>query len=165
LENPIKILIIDDDESISSVLRILLEDEGYAIDTAKNGREAIENSFANFYNLAIVDWRLPDVEGTVLLTKLRETTPKMVKIMLTGFPSMKNAVDSVNAKADAFLQKPVDAETLIKKIKDLLKYQEQERKYSEQRVAEFIQSRVQEVKRNVTFHCESNEPKAIVEHA
>ena len=158
-------MIIDDDESIRSVFRILLEDEGYSVDTAKNGKEAIENSFANFYNLAVVDWRLPGIEGTVLLTKLRETTPKMVKIMLTGFPSMKNAVDSVNARADAFLQKPVAAETLIKKIKELLKLQEQERKYSEQRVADFIQSRVQEVKSNVSFHYASNEPKAIVEHA
>ena len=165
MENPIKILIIDDDESIRSVFRILLEDEGYSVDTAKNGAEAIKKSFANFYNLAVVDWRLPDVEGTILLTRLRETTPKMVKIMLTGFPSMKNAVDSVNARADAFLQKPVDAETLIKKIKDLLKLQEQERKYSEQRVADFIHSRVQEVKTSVSLQFAGNEQKAIVEHA
>ena len=165
MENPTKILIIDDDESIRTVFRILLEDEGYSVDTAKNGLEAIEKSFANFYNVAIVDWRLPDIEGTVLLTRLKETTPKMVKIMLTGFPSMKNAVDSVNARADAFIQKPVDAATLTKKIKELLKLQEQERKYSEQRVADFIQSRVQEVKSSVSFHSASNEPKAIVEHA
>ena len=53
---------------------MLLEEEGYKVDTAQNGKEAIDKSYANFYNLAIVDWRLPDIEGTVLLGKLRETT-------------------------------------------------------------------------------------------
>jgi len=141
-----RILIVDDDESIRSVLSILLEEEGYVVDTAKNGKEAIAKSYANLYNVAIVDWRLPDIEGTVLLGRLRETTPKMIKIMLTGFPSMKNAVDAVNARADAFFQKPADSADLINKISELLKLQREDKRYSEGKVAEYIRTRAAELK-------------------
>jgi DNA-binding NtrC family response regulator len=94
-KNP-RVLIIDDDKVIRETLAFTLEDEGYTVDTAENGKEAIEKTDSNFYNLAIVDWRLPDFEGTKLLRELKETTPRMAKIMLTGYPSMNNAIDAVN---------------------------------------------------------------------
>jgi DNA-binding NtrC family response regulator len=140
-----RILVIDDDDIIRETLGGILEEEGYIVDTAKDGKEAIAKSNANFYNLAIVDWRLPDTEGTKLLGNLRETTPRMAKIMLTGYPSMQNAVDSVNAKADAFFPKPAKIEPLLEKIKELLKEQEQARKYSEEKMVEYIETRVKEL--------------------
>ena len=159
-----RILVFDDDESIRSILSILLEEEGYIVDTAQNGEEAIAKSYANLYSVAIVDWRLPDIEGTVLLGRLRETTPRMIKIMLTGFPSMRNAVDAVNARADAFFQKPADAAALINKISELLKLQKEDKKYSEGRVAEFIRARALELKRTLKPASEEHE-KALVTHA
>jgi DNA-binding NtrC family response regulator len=141
MSGKIRILIVDDEESIRIATAAILEEEGYAVDTAANGKEAIEKSNANFYNAAIIDYRLPDMEGTELLTAFKETTPKMVKIMVTGYPSLQNAVASVNKKADAFLMKPVSIETLLSTIRDLLRKQEQEQKYSEEKVAEFIETR------------------------
>ena len=82
-----RILIIDDDESIRKILSTILEEEGYAVDTAENGKEAIDKSVAKFYNLALIDVRLPDIEGVALLLKLKETVPRMRKIIITGFPS------------------------------------------------------------------------------
>ena len=140
-----RILIVDDDATICETLSLLLEEEGYVVDTAENGKEAIAKSNSNFYNLAIVDWRLPDTEGTKLLRNMRETTPKMAKIMLTGYPSMQNAIDSVNAQTDAFILKPVAADILLGKIEELLKQQEEARKYSELKTAEFIRTRVGEL--------------------
>jgi DNA-binding NtrC family response regulator len=140
-----RILLVDDDESIRDGLAILLEEEGYIVDTAEDGKQAIEKTNRNFYNLAIVDYRLPDAEGTFLIKQFRETTPKMVKIMLTGYPSMKNAVDAVNNRAHAFLQKPVDPALLISKIDELLKMQQEEKAYSESKVADFIQTRAFEL--------------------
>lgn len=147
MSEPSRILIIDDDETIRITLSMLLKEEGYIVDTAENGKEAIAKSNANFYNLAIIDWRLPDTEGTNLLIDLKETTPKMVKIMLTGFPSMQNAMDSVNAHADAFIIKPVNSAVLLKKIKELLAQQELGKKFSEDKVASFIETRVRELGR------------------
>jgi two-component system NtrC family response regulator len=125
---------------------MLLEAEGYFVDTAQDGKEAIDKTNNNFYNLAIIDYRLPDIEGTVLITKLKETTPKMMKIMLTGFPSTKNAIDSVNNNANAFIEKPVDSETLVNKIEQLLRKQQEEATYSDIKVAEFLQTKVMEIK-------------------
>ena len=142
-KNP-RILVIDDDRVIRQTIAVTLEDEGYTVDTAENGREAIEKANANFYNLAIVDWRLPDFEGTKLLRKLKETTPKMAKIMLTGYPSMNNAIEAVNERADAFLTKPVAIEKLLAKMKELLELQEEENKYGQAKVAEFIQARTRQ---------------------
>jgi len=140
-----RILIIDDDLSIRENLAMALEVEGFCVDTAENGKEAIEKSFSNFYNLAIVDWRLPDIEGTELLGKLKETKPRMMKIMLTGYPSMENAAKAVNERAEGFLLKPVEFEVLLKKVKDLLKLQEEDKAFNEEKMVEFLETRNKEI--------------------
>lgn len=137
-----RILIIDDDETICNSLSMVLRAEGYLVDIAKTGKEAVKMSYENFYNLAIVDWRLPDIEGTELLGKINETTPKMQKIMLTGYPSMNNAIDAVNTGADAFFLKPVHIENLLEKIERLLKIQQEQKNFSEQKMVKYIETKV-----------------------
>ena len=137
-----RILIIDDDENIRETLSLALENEGFTVDTANDGQEAISKSFENFYNLAIIDWRLPDIEGTKLLSELKQTTPRMRKIMLTGFPSMDNAIDAVNNYADAFLLKPVKFEELLAKINELLREQQKEKEYDMNKMTSFLETRV-----------------------
>lgn len=119
------ILVIDDDEGVRESIAIILRYEGYSVDEAQNGKEAIAKSYENFYNLAIVDYRLPDIEGTELLGRLKETTPKMAKIMITGFPSVNNTIEAFNHSVDAFMIKPVKIEVLLRKVSSLLKEQEQ----------------------------------------
>jgi len=150
MSKTVRILIIDDEESIRIATAAILEEEGYQVDTASNGKEAIEKASSNLYNAALIDYRLPDMEGTELLTSLRETTPRMIKIMVTGYPSLQNAVTSVNKRADAFLMKPVSMETLLKTISDLLRKQEEEGKYSEEKVAEFIETRFKKIEEKKT---------------
>jgi len=79
-----RILLIDDDESVRKTISKALTKAGYRVDTAENGTEALEKAQANFYNLALIDIRLPDVEGTKLLDAMKDTTPRMIKIILTG---------------------------------------------------------------------------------
>jgi len=145
MTSPTRILVVDDDESIRKVLATVLEERGYVVDVAENGKEAIKKSFLNFYNLALVDIRLPDMEGVELLTGLKETTPRMIKVIITGYPSLQNAVDAVNKGADGYLIKPFDMKTVLNTTKELLEKQQKERRYSEQRVAEFIETRVKEL--------------------
>ncbi|MEM2995538.1 MAG: response regulator [Candidatus Bathyarchaeia archaeon] len=140
-----RILIVDDDESIRTVLSTVLKENGYIVDTAKNGKEAIKKSHAKFFNLALIDIRLPDMEGTQLLTAMKETTPKMVKIIITGYPSLDNAIEAVNKGADGYILKPFNMEKLLKTIKEHLKRQEENKKYSQKKVAEFIETRVKEM--------------------
>ena len=146
MTGPARILVVDDDESIRKVLTTVLEERGYIVDVAENGKEAIKKSFLNFYNLALIDIKLPDKEGVELLTGLKETTPRMIKVIITGYPSLQNTVDAVNKGADGYLIKPFDMKTVLNTTKELLEKQQKERRYSEQRVAEFIETRVKELK-------------------
>ena len=145
-----RILVIDDDESIRNSLAAILRDEGYEVDVASNGREALQKSEETVYNLALIDIKLPDMEGIDILTRMKDTVPKVRKIMLTGFPSVQNAIEAVNRKADAYLVKPVEVEKLLVTIREQLKLQENEKQYSEKKVAEFIETRVRELEKNAT---------------
>lgn len=142
--NP-RILVVDDEESIRKVLATILKEEGYKVDTAKNGREAIERSRSDFYNLALIDIRLPDMEGTKLLTAMKDTTPKMVKLIVTGYPSLQNAMEAVNKGADGYILKPFSVKNVLRKIRDHLKRQQKAKKYSQEKVAEFIETRAKEL--------------------
>jgi len=140
-----RILIVDDDENIRKVLLAILEDKGYAVDSVGTAKEAVEKSKRKFYNLALIDIRLPDMEGIELLTKMRDTTPKMRKVIVTGYPTLQNAVDAVNRGADAYIVKPFDVEKVLSAIDHQLKKQQEEKKYSQDKVAEFIEARVKEL--------------------
>jgi len=140
-----RILVIDDDESIRRTVSMTLKHAGYLVDTAENGRQAIEKSAANFYNLALIDIRLPDMEGTELLTALRETTPRMIKIILTGFPALENAVKAINKGVDGYLIKPVNTDELLRFIKEFLEKQKHEREFGQEKLAEFVETRFKEL--------------------
>ncbi|NWF86526.1 response regulator [Candidatus Bathyarchaeota archaeon] len=140
-----RILIVDDDENIRKVIATILADEGYIVESVDTARKAIEATKKKFFNLSLIDIRLPDMEGIELLTKMRDTTPKMRKIIITGYPTLQNAIEAVNRGADAYILKPFDMEKVLETIKEQLKIQQLERKYSQDKVAEFIETRVREL--------------------
>jgi DNA-binding NtrC family response regulator len=140
-----RILVIDDDEGIRKTLSAILQDEGYEVDTAESGKEAILKSNAGFYNLALIDVRLLDMEGTELLTRIKDTVPRMRKIIITGYPTVHNAMEAVNRNADAYLIKPFDMGKLLFVIKDQLRKQKEEMDFSQDRITDFIETRVREL--------------------
>ena len=140
-----RILVVDDDDNIRMSLGTILRDEGYVVDLAVNGSEAIKKTESAVFNVALIDIKLPDMEGIELLTRIRDTVPKVRKIIMTGFPSLKNAIAAVNNKADAYLLKPVELEKLLGTIREQLDLQEIEQRYSEQKVADFIETRVKQL--------------------
>ena len=141
----VRVLIVDDDETIRKSITTVLEEKGYLAETAENGRAAIRKSKKAVYNLALIDIRLPDMDGVQLLTSLKETSPKMVKIIITGYPSLQNAVEAVNKGADGYIVKPIKMGELLAMIKDHLLKQQEAGKYTEQKVAEFIETRAKEL--------------------
>ena len=145
MNNQTRILIVDDDDTIRTTMKAILEDEGYEVDLAASGKEGVQKAKDTAYNIALLDIRLPDMEGVELLKLMNPAVPRTRKIMVTGYPSTQNAIDALNKNADAYLIKPVDIEKLLNTIKEQLKLQEEEKKFSEQKVAEFIESRVKEI--------------------
>lgn len=145
MDKPARILVVDDDETVTDALEFVLLNNGYRVDVAANGREAIRKSENTVYNVALIDIQLPDMDGTELLTRLKDTIPKIRKIILTGHPSLQNAMESVNKDADAYLMKPINMDKLLELVCEQLKQQKTEKEYSEQKVADFIETRVKEI--------------------
>ena len=116
-----RILVIDDDKSILRTFTRILQKNGYDIEVAETGKEALEKSKKKRYDLALIDIRLPDMDGTDLLIKLQKTMEDAVKIMITGFPSLETGVKALDEGADAYLVKPVKPEELIALIDEKLK--------------------------------------------
>jgi DNA-binding NtrC family response regulator len=154
MDDAARILVVDDDENIRKVLTAILEDEGYDIEAVGTAKEAVEKTKKKFYNLALIDIRLPDMEGIELLTKIKDTTPKMRKIIITGYPTLQNAVDAVNRGADAYILKPFEVDKVLQTIEEQLNKQREEKKYSQDKVTEFIETRVRELDmpKEATFH-------------
>ena len=152
MDEQIRILVADDDEGIRETIATILEDEGYLVDQAETGKEAIEKSNKRVYNVALIDIRLPDMEGTELLSAMKDTMPKMIKIIITGYPAMQNAIDAVNKGADAYILKPVKVDNLLITIKEHLKKQRDAKKFNEEKVTEFIKTRVREIEEEEMTH-------------
>jgi DNA-binding NtrC family response regulator len=140
-----RIIIIDDDKSIRQVLKTILEEEGYAVDTADTGKQAILKTNEKAYNLALIDMRLPDIEGIDLILKIKDTTPRMRKIIVTGYPTIQNAMEAVNRQADAFILKPFDVERVLQTIREQLMKQDEEKQFSQEKVTAFIKTRAKEL--------------------
>ena len=142
------ILIVDDDRGILKSFREILEPEGYNVDTAETGVEAVEKCRSRPYNLAIIDIKLRDVNGTDLLAQVHEILPRARKIMITGYPSLDNAIDSVNLQADAYIIKPVNPETFLKVVAENMEKQLEAERMNEEKVVGWVESRYEETRRN-----------------
>jgi DNA-binding response OmpR family regulator len=118
------ILVVDDDKSILRTFTRILQKNGYEIDSAETGKEAMEKAASRHYDLALVDIRLPDMDGTDLLAKIKKQLQNTIKIMITGFPSIESGVKALDEGADAYLVKPVKPEELLMLIKEKLKNKE-----------------------------------------
>jgi two-component system response regulator HydG len=119
------ILVVDDDKSILRTFTRILQKSGYNIETAETGKEAIEKTENHHYDLALVDIRLPDMDGTDLLAKLKKQLQGTVKIMITGFPSLETGVKALDEGADAYLVKPVKPQELLVLLEEKLKKREE----------------------------------------
>jgi signal transduction histidine kinase len=141
------ILIVDDDESTRRSLRLIFEKMGYETETAGTGREAIEKAQGRFFNLALLDIRLPDMAGIQLLAPLKEMHPDMAVILVTGYASLKTAVQALNEGASGYITKPLDMDEVLVTVREALEkerlvmenrrlFQEVQRELAERKRAE-----------------------------
>lgn len=113
------VLVVDDEQSIRSSIKGILEKAGYLVDTAENGKKALEKAQAKRYDAALIDIKLPDIDGTDLLLKLPKNQ-EMVKIIITGFSTPEEGAKAADRGADEFLVKPVEPSELLAALKERL---------------------------------------------
>ncbi|MDR0471752.1 MAG: response regulator [Nitrososphaerota archaeon] len=105
-------LIVDDDKAILRTFSLILKRKGYTTDTAETGKEALNKINFNNYDVALIDMRLPDIQGTDLITQLPKKSAKMVKIILTGLMPI-DPNHQTDPKVDAYLLKPIKPDDLL----------------------------------------------------
>ena len=107
-----RILIVDDEESMRDFLSIMLHREGYQVDTAVDGAQAVVHLRDHSYDLVISDIKMPRMTGLELLAHIKERTPETVVLMVTAFSSTDEAVEAMKQGAFEFLTKPFPGEKL-----------------------------------------------------
>ncbi len=119
-----KILIVDDDRSILFSLRRVLERNGYRVDTAENAKQALDKLASCHYDLALVDYVLPDMKGTELLSQAKRELQQTIKFVITGYPSAEAGAKARDYGADAFILKPIRITELLSVIRVFLSEEE-----------------------------------------
>jgi len=117
------ILIVDDDESSSKSLALILRKKGFEIDVAETGKKAFERASESFFNVVLLDIKLPDMKGTELLPMLKESHPEMDAIMVTGHASVENVVQAINAGASGYITKPLNIDELVLRLNEIIEKQ------------------------------------------
>ena len=102
----VSILIVDDDYLTLRTISIFLKKMHYDVETCKNGTEAINAIKKNFYNIVLLDLKLPDIDGLEVLKKLKQMNPSISVIMMTGYGTIETAVRSMQYGAEDYLLKP-----------------------------------------------------------
>jgi DNA-binding NtrC family response regulator len=102
------------------MLSTVLNDEGYLVEAVENGKKAVKACEESSFDVALIDIELPDMKGTELLSRLKKIRPKMIRIIITGHPSLESAMKAVNERADGYVLKPFEVTELLQKIRRLL---------------------------------------------
>lgn len=128
---PRRILIVDDEENVRVTTAAILEQDGYRVETAKNGGEALDKLSGGSYNLVLTDLRMEDMDGAALLQEIHERHPSVVTVVLTGYASIESSIDALRQGVYDYLVKPCVIEDLKRTVRRALEHQEQSARISE----------------------------------
>ena len=145
------VLIVDDDQALLERAKAILESADYAVQTAETAREAIRKAKSDWFDIALLDIKLPDMEGTELLKQLQEIKPRMIKIMVTGYASLDSAIQCVNLDAKAYIVKPLNPADLLQVMEEKLKERRAAERIDEDNVTDFIEERLQKLETSHTL--------------
>src|SRR5512146_161581 len=112
-----KILIVDDEPGVLLTSRAILQQEGYDVESAANGSEAVEAIRQRHYDLVLTDLKMPVVDGLGVLAEVRKRSPLTVTVMMTGYGSVGSALDAVMLGAYEYLLKPIEVEDLKQAVR------------------------------------------------
>jgi DNA-binding response OmpR family regulator len=114
-----RILVVEDEERLARLISRVLVEEGYAVETEANGRQALMRALADDYDLLIVDWMLPELSGVQLVKRLRAAEVGTPVIMLTARDQIEDRVEGLDAGADDYLPKPFAFPELLARVRAL----------------------------------------------
>ena len=114
-----RILVVEDEARLARLISRVLGEEGYAVETEANGRQALVRALADEFDLLIVDWMLPEISGIQLVKRLRAAEVGTPAIMLTARDQIEDRVEGLDAGADDYLPKPFAFPELLARVRAL----------------------------------------------
>jgi len=122
-----KVLVIDDEKKIREYFSDVLRNQDFEVDTAKNGEIAINMIDQDFFDVVLIDLNMPKVDGMAVLKHLVEHSSDSIGIILTGYATIKNAVEAMKSGAFDYLAKPVKLEEVLLVINRALEFRDLKR--------------------------------------
>jgi len=126
-----KILVVDDEINVCKSIRQAILSDDYDVDTALSGEEALEKDKERHFDLVISDLMMPGISGMDLLISLKKARPEVCIIMITGYPTIKTAVQSVKTGAFDYIPKPFTPNDLRSLVQRAIKSKEREAEETE----------------------------------
>src|SRR5512135_797074 len=119
---PQRVLVVDDEQIIRESLSFILKKEGYVVDEAPNGKEALRKQQEQPYDVVVTDIEMPEMRGVELLERIRQGSPETLVVIITAFGSIETAVASLRKGAADYVLKPINFDDLLHRVKKLLDY-------------------------------------------
>ena len=134
------ILVVDDEESICVSLQDIFQETGYDVTTAGTGSDAIKQIQIENFDVTLIDIRLPDIDGLILLKEIKKVSPETICIIMTGNASIQNVIKALKEEADDYFIKPFVIGDVLHRIEESLekKHLKQDLKESEKRYRNLI---------------------------
>jgi signal transduction histidine kinase/DNA-binding response OmpR family regulator len=112
-----RILVVDDEKHVLLTMQAILQEDGYRVDVASDGAQAIENLRSSHYDLVLTDLNMPGVDGLSVLAAVQKCSPTTVTIMMTGYGSVGSAIEAVHFGAYEYLLKPMEVPELKQAVR------------------------------------------------
>lgn len=126
LISPKRLLFVEDEADVAGPIKRGLEEEGYLVDWTKSGEEGLTEALTGPYDVLIVDWRLPGMDGRRLVEELRSEGDQTPVLILTALQDIDHRVAGLDAGADDYLTKPFSFEELLARLRALTRRADQE---------------------------------------
>lgn len=114
-----RVLVIEDEERLARLISRVLKEEGYAVESETNGRDALRRALSGDFDLLVVDWMLPELSGVQIVRRLRAAEVETPALMLTARDQIEDKVEGLDAGADDYLPKPFAFPELLARARAL----------------------------------------------
>jgi len=117
-----KILLVDDDRDFVNLFTSIIESEGYVVEVAFSGQQALDKFKKSAFDLLILDIKLPDMNGDKVAKKVRDKDKNIVIIIITGFPELQDSITALDIGIHDILLKPISSSEILRSIKEAFNF-------------------------------------------